>query len=60
MEAVTIAREGLRRRARDECHFLDELAEIAESGVTPAERLLAKLENDWGGDIYRVFESEAY
>lgn len=66
MEAVNIAREGLRRRARlnrdgqDETGFLDVIAEIAESGVTAAERKLALYHGAWNGDIDRVFREFAY
>ncbi|CEG14477.1 Glutamate--cysteine ligase, chloroplastic [Xanthomonas citri pv. citri] len=66
VEAVNIAREGLRRRARlnrdgqDETGFLDVIAEIAESGVTAAERKLALYHGAWNGDIDRVFREFAY
>ena len=65
-EAVRIAQDGLRARAqasqsqKDESGFLDIVATIAESGVTPAEALLEKYEHEWGGDIDRIFASEAY
>ncbi len=61
-DMVAIAREGLRRRNRlnggllDETVFLNPLAEIAESGVTPAERLLELYHGPWRGDVSRVFE----
>ena len=47
LEALVIAREGLRRQWRnpdqvDETEFLEDIAEIAESGVTLAERLLSR------------------
>lgn len=51
LEAVTIAREGLRRQQRRNCYDLDEsiyldgIEEIAESGRTLAERLLDR----WNG-----------
>jgi glutamate--cysteine ligase len=59
-QAVAISVGGLARRAKvnagsDETIFLAELQEIAESGVTPAERLLARYHGDWGRDITRVF-----
>ncbi|MEC5080766.1 glutamate--cysteine ligase, partial [Xanthomonas oryzae pv. oryzicola] len=66
VDAVDIAREGLRRRARlnrdgqDETGFLDVIAEIAESGVTAAERKLALYHGAWNGDIDRVFREFAY
>ena len=61
-DVVALAREGLRRRARfnggmlDETVFLNPLAEVAESGVTPAERLLELYHGPWAGDVNRVFE----
>ncbi len=66
IRAVAIAQEGLKRRAHgyggetDETRFIEELAEIAESGVTPAERMLAEFAGPWGGDIDRVFAEYAY
>ncbi len=66
LRVLEIAREGLRRRARlneldkDETGYLDELQEIAESGVTPAERLLRAFETRWQGNIDRVFEEFSY
>ncbi len=61
-DMVAISREGLRRRNRlnggllDETVFLNPLAEIAESGITPAERLLELYNGPWRGDVSRVFE----
>jgi glutamate--cysteine ligase len=61
-DMVAIAREGLKRRARlnggmlDETVFLSELEEIAESGVTAAERLLDLFHGPWQGDARRVFD----
>ncbi len=65
-ELLDIARHGLRRRARfsggmvDETGYLSELEEIAESGVTPAERLLERYHGPWGGDVRKVYEQFAY
>ena len=65
-EMLAIAHEGLKRRARlsggmvDETGYLAEVEEIAESGVTAAERLLADFHGPWGGDISPVFEACAY
>ena len=65
-DVVAIAREGLERRARpfgdlaDETGYLADLEEIADSGLTPAERLLDLYNGAWGGDISRVFEATAY
>ena len=61
-DMTAIAREGLKRRSRlnggmlDETVFLNPLMEVAESGVTPAERLLELYHGPWQGDVNRVFE----
>jgi glutamate--cysteine ligase len=65
-ETVAVAAAGLRRRAipdvRDanEEPYLDEIKEIAETGVTPAERLLDRYKNVWRGDIDKLYEEESY
>ena len=66
VDMVAIAKEGLKRRARlgaggaDETGFLSELEEIADSGVTPAERLLDLYHGPWKGDVNHAFEDCAY
>jgi glutamate--cysteine ligase len=66
VDMVAIAKEGLRSRARregalaDETGYLRELEEIADSGVTPAERLLELYHGPWKGDVRPVFEEVAY
>ncbi|HSK40760.1 MAG TPA: glutamate--cysteine ligase, partial [Arenibaculum sp.] len=63
---VAIAREGLKRRNRldggfvDETGYLGELEAVADSGITPAERLLERYHGAWNGDVSRVFEEAAY
>jgi glutamate--cysteine ligase len=65
-DVVAIAKEGLKRRARldggmtDETGYLRELEAIAESGVTPAERLLDLYRGPWAGDASRAFDELAY
>jgi glutamate--cysteine ligase len=65
-EMVGIARDGLRRRARrdgqgdDETQFLATLGEIADTGRSPADRLLDDFRGRWRGDIDRVFADCAY
>ncbi|MFN0262599.1 glutamate--cysteine ligase [Tepidamorphus sp. 3E244] len=65
-EVVEIARQGLQRRAFghggevDETRFIEPLVEIAETGVTNAERLLKAYHGEWRGNIDRVFIEEAY
>ena len=65
VDMVAIAKAGLKRRAaaigiEDESHYLDELEAIADSGVTPAERLLERYHGEWGGDVRKVFDELAY
>jgi glutamate--cysteine ligase len=65
-DMVAIAKEGLKRRAipdvtdADETPYLAELEDIAETGVTPAERLLERYRTVWGGDIDKLYEEESY
>ena len=65
-DMVAIAREGLKRRNRlsagmvDETGYLAELEDIAATGVTAAERLLALYHGAWRGDAGRVFDEFAY
>jgi glutamate--cysteine ligase len=65
-EVLAIAKAGLRRRAKlnanlvDETGFLSELEEIADSGITPAERLLDLYHGPWRGDAGRAFDDLAY
>lgn len=63
---VAIAREGLKRRARyhagmvDETGYLSELEQIADSGLTPADRLLELYHGPWQGTVNPVFDDFAY
>jgi glutamate--cysteine ligase len=65
-DLLAIAREGLRRRGRareglaDETSYLAPLDEIAESGITPAERLLELYHGPWRGEVRNVFEALAF
>ncbi len=65
-DVLAVAREGLARRARaagglaDETGFLAPLEEIADSGLTRADRLLALYHGPWAGDVRHAFESEAF
>ncbi len=66
IRAVAIAREGLKARGKelslekDETQFIDELSEIAETGVTPAERLLERYHTEWGGDVTKAYKCCAF
>ncbi len=67
-EVVTLAEGGLKARARpgaggllpDETHFLNALKDSLESGETPADELIRRFENDWDGDVTRVFAEYSY
>ncbi len=66
LDALAIARAGLKRRARldargrDESHFLTPLDEVAAAGVTLAERLLDRYAREWSGRIEPIYEVCAY
>ncbi len=51
LQVVQLAADGLRRRGRGEEKYLDPLVEIASSGVTQAERMLALYHGAWGGKL---------
>lgn len=65
-DMVHIAREGLKNRARfsggmvDERGYLSELEDIADSGMTPADRLLDLYHGEWKGDLSRLYRDFAY
>ncbi|MEI6438762.1 MAG: glutamate--cysteine ligase [Alphaproteobacteria bacterium] len=65
-DMVAIAKSGLKNRARqsgdlvDETGYLAELEEIADSGMTPADRLLELYNGPWQGDVTPVFDAFAY
>jgi len=66
VDMVAIAKQGLKNRARfsggmvDERGYITELEDIADSGVTSADRLLELYNGEWGGDISRVYRDCAY
>jgi len=65
-QVLQIAEAGLRGRAgtldllSDESHFIAPLKEIAESGLTPAERTLAAFHGRWQGSVDPAFTELAY
>ena len=65
LDALEIAHEGLRRRARldgvgrDEAYFLTPLFQIAQSGFTPAEELLCAYRRRWNQSVDPVFREYA-
>ena len=65
-DMLAIAHQGLKTRNRlsagmvDETNYLAEIEDIAESGLTAADRLLELYHGPWGGDVSPVFEAFAY
>ena len=66
LQLLELSRAGLRRRARldaagmDETGFLVPLQEIASSGITPAERMLASYHGSWKGDVTKAYAEYSY
>jgi len=65
-EVIDIAAAGLTARARlnsagdNEGGFLDPLRDVVASGITPADRLLAKYHGEWNGDVSRIYEEFSF
>src|SRR5207253_10363480 len=65
-DMLAISHRGLKNRNRlsagmvDETNYLAEVEDIAETGVTAAERLLELYHGPWNGDVSPVFEAFAY
>ena len=65
-EALRISRAGLRRRrqlnrfSQDETIFLDALDDMAATGRTVADELLARYHGPWSGNTDRVFTEFAF
>ena len=65
-QVVALSDAGLRRRAvsgkgePDETQYLAPLLEIAETGRTPAEALLAAYQGEWQGRLEPLFRDHAY
>jgi len=63
---LDIASAGLTARARlngagdNEGGFLDPLREVVATGVTPADRLLARYRGEWNGDVSRVYDEMSF
>jgi glutamate--cysteine ligase len=65
LDVLGWSRAGLARRAKragtgDESLYLDPLQEIAASGITPAERMLALYHGAWRGDLARAYETFSF
>ena len=65
-QSLKIARDGLKRRnrldsfQRDESFFLETLERSAQSGLTPAEEMLADYHGRWQGDIDEAYRDYCY
>ncbi|MEP3244386.1 MAG: glutamate--cysteine ligase [Sneathiella sp.] len=65
-DVLEISSAGLKARKRldsfgeDETHFLNALKTIVETGVTPAEELLALYNGEWKGSVDPVYRDFAY
>src|SRR3954451_13378909 len=65
-EVLEIAATGLTNRAQlnsagdNEGGFLDPLREVVATGMTPADRLLDKFENEWHGDVKRIYSEFSF
>jgi len=65
-DVLDIAAAGLTRRARlnsagdNEGGFLDPLRDVVATGMTPADRLLQKYHNEWGGDVSHIYEEFSF
>ncbi len=55
VEIVGIAKAGLKRRGLGEEKWLEPVVEVAASGRTPADDLVAAYDGPWAGDLSRVF-----
>jgi glutamate--cysteine ligase len=56
ISAAGLARRAQRLGIEDEGQYLAPIVEIAESGITQAERHLKKYHNEWNGDITKLMQ----
>ncbi|HEX3503848.1 MAG TPA: glutamate--cysteine ligase [Xanthobacteraceae bacterium] len=65
-DVLKLARAGLARRkhldlsGRDETRYLEVLEDRLARGTTPAEELLTKYRDEWGGSVDPIYTEEAY
>ena len=63
---LDIAADGLTRRAKlnsagdNEGGFLDPLRDVVATGMTPADRLLARYHGEWNGDVSHIYEEFSF
>jgi glutamate--cysteine ligase len=60
VDMVAIAKAGLQARGLGEEVHLAPLEEIADSGLTLADRWLEKFNGPWGGSVQPIFQEAAY
>jgi glutamate--cysteine ligase len=66
IQSLKIARDGLTRRNRldafnrNETIFLETLERSAQSGLTPADEMIAEFDGRWNGDIDEVYRDYCY
>ena len=65
-KVLDVAANGLTRRARlnsagdNEGGFLDPLRDVVANGMTPADRLLARYNGEWNGDVSHIYEEFSF
>ncbi len=65
-QVLGIAADGLTRRAQfnsagdNEGGFLDPLRDVVATGMTPADRLLARFHGEWNGDVSHIYEEFSF
>ena len=63
---LDIASAGLTRREQlnsagdNEGGFLDPLRDVVATGMTPADRLLARFHGEWNGDVSHIYEEYSF
>jgi glutamate--cysteine ligase len=65
-KVLDVAADGLSRRAKlnsagdNEGGFLDPLRDVVANGMTPADRLLARYNGEWNGDVSHIYEEFSF
>jgi glutamate--cysteine ligase len=65
-QVLDVAAAGLTRRAQlnsagdNEGGFLDPLRDVVATGMTPADRMLAKYRDEWHGDVSNIYEEFSF
>ncbi|XP_028767411.1 glutamate--cysteine ligase, chloroplastic-like [Neltuma alba] len=59
-DVLKFSKDGLERRGFKETGFLNEVAEVVRTGVTPAEKLLDLYHGKWGQSVDPVYEELLY